>query len=225
MTCVLALSTSGQRCSVCLDVDGNRFETTQHVERRHNELLLPMVNDLLEQHGISRRALTAVAFDAGPGSFTGVRIAAAAAQAIALASDIPVVRVRASAALTLAACAAHPQAQVVVCSIRSRGDLYYLSAHTRNADVMLREDALFELMPAAGWWSDLDSETMVGAGVMPGWWDARIRFDETVQLTAAHVATLAVRKLEAGLDEADAQALPIYVRGDSPWRRAGRNPD
>ena len=91
MVNLLAIETSGAACSVALSLDGNRFSESEHVVKRHNEVLLPMLTALRERVSLDAAELAqlidGVAFGCGPGSFTGVRIAAAAAQAIALASD------------------------------------------------------------------------------------------------------------------------------------------
>ena len=76
MNSLLAIETSGAYCSVCLRHDGNRFSATEHVEKKHNEKLLPMLNSVCRRAGIDQGrlidSLEAVAFGCGPGSFTGV---------------------------------------------------------------------------------------------------------------------------------------------------------
>jgi|TARA_B100002052_G_C15841275_1_gene580253 tRNA threonylcarbamoyladenosine biosynthesis protein TsaB len=66
----------------------------------HSRLLLPMIEEVLREAGISKNALDAVAYDAGPGSFTGIRIGAGVAQGIALALNKPMLAI--SSLMTLA---------------------------------------------------------------------------------------------------------------------------
>ena len=146
MVNLLAIETSGAICSVGLCVDGNRFVRSEHVEKKHNERLLPMLEALREEAGLSRPALLevldSVAFGRGPGSFTGVRIAAAAAQAVALAAGANIVRVSSSEALSLAASRQLIDADGVISAIRSRRDLYYLAAYERTSDGVQRCEQL-----------------------------------------------------------------------------------
>src|SRR5690606_9095854 len=103
MTVLLAIDTSGALCSLAIHAAGRWFEHTHKVERLHNRVVLQDLERLTVQAGVRRNAFRAVAFGAGPGSFTGVRIAAAVAQAVAFASDGEVVPVRSSLALATAA--------------------------------------------------------------------------------------------------------------------------
>lgn len=93
MTCILALDTSTDAGSVALWQDGEVLENFQLLPRQQAQALLPQIDDLLAQAGIGLNQLDALAFGRGPGSFTGLRIAAASIQGLALALDRPVLPV------------------------------------------------------------------------------------------------------------------------------------
>ena len=88
---LLALDTSTDFLSGALWCDDALLAEEVHAPREHAALILPMIERLLGQAGISRQQLDAIAFGRGPGSFTGLRIAAATTQGLALALDLPVV--------------------------------------------------------------------------------------------------------------------------------------
>ncbi len=72
---------------MAVHVDGEVLSDHRIVQREHAALLLPMLSELLSQMGITAKQIEGVVFGQGPGSFTGLRIAAAAAQGLALAAD------------------------------------------------------------------------------------------------------------------------------------------
>ncbi len=96
---LLALETCGEYTSVALWQDDESLE--RHIESpaRHTEVLLPLCEELRALGGIRLAQLDGVAFGAGPGAFTGVRVAASAAQGIALAHDLPLLPISSLAAL------------------------------------------------------------------------------------------------------------------------------
>lgn len=88
---VLAFDTATEWCSAALWQDGTLSVRAEHAGQRHSELLLPMLSDLLAEASVNWRQLDGLAFGMGPGSFTGLRIAASVAQGLALAHDLPVI--------------------------------------------------------------------------------------------------------------------------------------
>lgn len=88
---LLALETATDACSVALACDDGVHQRFELAPQRHTQLLLPMVQALCAEAGVSLRTLDGLAVSLGPGAFTGVRVAAACAQGLALACDLPVI--------------------------------------------------------------------------------------------------------------------------------------
>jgi tRNA threonylcarbamoyladenosine biosynthesis protein TsaB len=116
-----AIETSSEWCSVALSADGEITAIERRAGHRHGDLVLPMLERLLAQRGLAARSLDAVAFGAGPGAFTGLRIACGVAQGLALARGIPVLGVS-----TLETVAEESGAErAVVCLDARMHEVYY----------------------------------------------------------------------------------------------------
>jgi len=110
---LLAIETATEACSVAL-VSGQMIVQRHEIApRRHAELVLPMIEQVLAEAGLARGALDAIAVGRGPGAFTGVRLAISIAQGLALGLDRPVVPISTLAALALEASFADDTADVV----------------------------------------------------------------------------------------------------------------
>ena len=90
MTVTFCIETSGAHCSLAVAIDEQIYAADRELRRTHNLHLLPMADELLQRVGLVPTDVELVAFGCGPGSFTGVRIAAAVSQALALAADAAV---------------------------------------------------------------------------------------------------------------------------------------
>lgn len=100
---ILAIDATTEACSAALFFDGEINQRFEVAPRRHTELILPMVRDLLSEAGIQLNQLDTIAVDQGPGSFTGVRVSTGVAQGLAFAAEIPVIPVSSLAAMAYAA--------------------------------------------------------------------------------------------------------------------------
>ena len=91
---LLAIDTSTHLGSVAV-VDGGRLlaEVSARVRARHGETLLPHVQHVLAQAGVSPGELGLIAAGLGPGSFTGLRVGVATAKGLALALGVPIIGV------------------------------------------------------------------------------------------------------------------------------------
>ncbi|MDE0178750.1 MAG: tRNA (adenosine(37)-N6)-threonylcarbamoyltransferase complex dimerization subunit type 1 TsaB [Gammaproteobacteria bacterium] len=193
---VLAIETTTEVCSVALASSGHWFEDTRFAPRLHNRYLLAMIDGLLKAASLDRRAVQVVAFGAGPGSFTGVRIGAAVAQGIALAVDARVLPVASSAVAAESLRRSTPRRGGVSLSRTSRPGWSYV--------------ARYELLDEGV--RCLEFDELVG--------DADV--DECVVdvarcvMSARIVGNLAFASLASA--GAPATAVPFYLEGDSPWR-------
>lgn len=88
---ILAIDTSSDNCSVALDINNNYFESNVFEAKSHTQVLLPMINDLLDEANILMSEVDAIVLGIGPGSFIGMRIGASVAQGLAFAANVKII--------------------------------------------------------------------------------------------------------------------------------------
>lgn len=219
---LLALDTATECCSAALLVEDRLLMREIELARGHAERILPMVDELLGEAGTGLRGLDAIAFGRGPGSFTGVRLAASVTQGLAFGAGlgvIPISDLRALAQRVFQEDGSVTRA--LVCNDARMQEVYWGCfergsdglAHARSPE-RVGPPASVELPPA---WSDVaglgrgfavypELSTLTGARVR-GVWDRLLP-------RAAEVARLAVPELLAGRLLAPEAALPTYLRDD-----------
>lgn len=202
---LLALETSTRRLSVALRRDGEVAERAAELPNGGSEWLLPAVQALLADAGLSLGQLDGIAFGAGPGSFTGLRLAAGCAQGLAFGLDLPVLGVGTLEALALAS----GESKVFAC-LDARMNEVYTAAYADGAEVLapaVSPPGQVRLPPGDGWVGCGDGLAAY-AGLLPV--PARVRAD--LLPTAAAVARLAAPRLARGEGLPAALAAPWYVR-------------
>ncbi len=223
---ILALETATEQCSVALWCAGRVLALSEHAPRQHGERLLPMIEQVLAQAGIGRTQIDAIACGRGPGAFTGVRLAIAVSQGLALALDRPVLPVSTLAALALAA--PLPDLPVLAVLDARMGEVY-AAAYTRSAADALQPlsdewlgSAAALSVPAAPAWQGVGSGWTVAEAALR----ARVANVQAVDAgalpEAAAVARLAAPLLAAGGGIAAQDLQPVYLRDKVALTRAER---
>jgi tRNA threonylcarbamoyladenosine biosynthesis protein TsaB len=211
---ILALDTSTEYCSVALLHERGVLSDEVRAGQKHSELLLPMVDRLLADAGVRLEDLDGIAFGAGPGSFTGLRIACAVAQGLAFGTGQRVVPVS-----TLLAMAERSGAARVVAALDARMNEVYLGAYVREADAWrtviepcLQAPTAVPELPGAGW-TAVGNGFAVCDGALADSCGARLaRVEVLVHPRAAEMARLAAPFFARGLGVAPEEAVPLYVR-------------
>lgn len=211
---LLVLDTSTEWCSAALWLDGRIQARRALAEQRHSSLLLPMVDDLLRESATALRQLDGIAYGAGPGSFTGLRIACAVTQGLALGADLPVVGVS-----TLESIAEQTNAERVLTVLDARmAEVYWAAYRRAGADWHTVSEPQLALpesvaVPEEGDWVGAGNGFVALGDVLRPRLAARLaRIDDTLMPDAAAMAPLAARAFERGEGQDAALAAPIYLR-------------
>ncbi|MBL4762101.1 MAG: tRNA (adenosine(37)-N6)-threonylcarbamoyltransferase complex dimerization subunit type 1 TsaB [Gammaproteobacteria bacterium] len=225
---ILAIDTSTTACTVALKAGDECYERFVIAPREHANLVLPMIESVLAEAGLSRASLDYIAYGCGPGSFTGVRIAAGIVQGIALALDLPVVPVS-SLRCVAQVCFDQHQTDTVLAAFDARMKEVYWGLYSANSDgVMLLSDTE-HVSPA----DDVCVVTNNAYGAGDGWGAyahqlqqksgiSSDRVDATIFPHGKQLAELAVYEYSLGVLLTADQALPTYLRNNVTHRPAAK---
>ncbi len=122
---LLAIDTSSEWCSAALYCAGHITQQLEYRPKQHGERLLAMMDQLLTDAHLQLSDLHAIAYGRGPGSFTGVRLAAAVAQGSAFAAGLPLIGISTLAALAHAVFRQHQQQWILAALDARIGEIYW----------------------------------------------------------------------------------------------------
>lgn len=215
---ILALDTATENCSAALLLGTRLLTREAEFARGHAEHILPMIDALLAEAGLGLGELTAIAFGRGPGSFTGVRLAASLAQGLSFGANLSVVPVSNLQALAQRGFDLDPSIErVLVCTDARMQEVYWGCFERRDGfaapagpeqvgppeSVRLAAGA-----QAAGLGRGFGAyprlRELPGVTVRASW--------ERLLPRSAEIARLAAREADAGGLLAPEAALPVYLR-------------
>ena len=206
---ILALETAVDPGSVALWLDGGVLARTCPADLSNSAALLPVAEELLRVQGLGFADLDGVAFGAGPGSFTGLRVACGVAQGLAVARDLPLLGIGSLEAMA----AASGGARVLVALDARMGEVYYgvfVDGRQVGEIGVYAPDAV-PLPESSGWLA-------CGNGLL-AYPALRERLAACVDAWkpeviphAEAVLRLAAPRLESGERVDPADAVPFYVR-------------
>lgn len=222
---LLALDTSTEACSVALRAGDALFVRRHHGAREQTAHILPMVQAVLDEAGLTLPELAAIACAHGPGAFTGVRVAVSVAQGLAFGAGIPALGISTLAALAQQAVRVAGAQQVLPVLDARMGELY-AGAYQCGADGLvdaltpdrlLRPEEFAGGIPAGRRWTAIGSGWPLLTADLPG--AELIGSPIIAEPDAEDVLALAVRALARGEAVAPEQLLPVYLRDTVAWKK------
>ena len=211
---LLAIETSTHMLSVALATDGGIIERSAYCSTGGSDRVLPWVHEVLAEAGVTLADLDAIAFGAGPGSFTGLRLACAAAQGLAYGAELPVIDIATLEALAFA----NGPGRVFAC-LDARMSEVYSAAFEVSAKAVVEVLAVtvsppefIPLPPGSGWKGCGDGFASYKAVLDQRMQSVLKEINPNVPPLAPAVARLAESRLQRGETIRPADAIPIYVR-------------
>jgi tRNA threonylcarbamoyladenosine biosynthesis protein TsaB len=224
---LLAIETATEACSAALLVDGELSECYEVQPRKQSELILAMVDALLAEGGLLPGELDGLAFGRGPGSFTGVRIAAGVAQGIAFGADIPVVPVSTLAALAQRHFRENGPRRLLPAFDARMSELYWGCYEVNEEGLVesVMDDCLASadnvIWPEGGGWHGVGSGwTSYGDRLAGRMGEDLESVDASLLCSARDLALLGTKGLQRGDGVPADRAFPVYLR-DQVARKPG----
>ena len=226
MSIILAIETSSELASCALLSGETLLARASSGVRTHSQSILPMVQELLAEAGLTLKQCDAIAFGAGPGSFTGVRTACGIAQGLAFGAGLPVVALVTLEAMALA-CHRQTGATEILAVLDARmGEVYWAQYRVDGGLTVVAPPALCapgEVAPVAvdrplaacgngfAAYPDAFAGHAFAQGALGG-----------IMPHAGEVARLGAVALAAGHGLPAAQAQPFYLRNKVAYTSAER---
>lgn len=226
---ILAIDTATEACSVALLDEERCDEIFEVIPRQHTERVLPMVDEILKQANYSLSQMDALAFNCGPGSFTGVRVATSVVQGLAFSANLPVVPVSSLAALAQMAFRLEQKENSLSTIDARMKEMYWACYHCVNGIMQLVDTEKVTTADKVSTFSASSDNTechAIGSG-----WDTfkdelsqsqRVNITSSSQGAFPHaqdIAVLARHAYEQGAAVSAEEAIPSYVRNEVTWKK------
>ncbi len=210
---LLALDTSTEFLSLALLLGDKTYTHYQHAGQAASQLVLPQIQALLDSAKITLTDLDGIAFGAGPGAFTGVRVACGVAQGLGFGANISVVGVNTLLALAQAS----GQARVIACLDARMGEIYHAAFERKNNE-WIEQSVTRVCKPEAapvleGAWVGVGSGWAVYGEVLSKIYaNNLVKILPNITPTAEAILQLAAPIFTAGEAKSASEAMPIYIR-------------
>ena len=221
---VLAFETSSEQGSLALQVGEEISEVLIESPRQQTEQLLPFAQQLLATAELRLADLDGIAFGCGPGSFTGIRIAAAAVQGLGLASGLPLLPVSSLAVIAQGLWRSHGVANSLVCVNAHMGEVFWAVFEIQEGLArLLGEERLTapESVNSAGLsaWAAAGSGFQAYEKILAPMSVAASEVWGEARPCARDVLAQATADLVAGRGRLPEGAIPVYLRSEAAWEK------
>ncbi|ELI0635410.1 tRNA (adenosine(37)-N6)-threonylcarbamoyltransferase complex dimerization subunit type 1 TsaB [Vibrio harveyi] len=224
---ILAIDTATENCSVALLVNDRVISRSEVAPRDHTKKVLPMVDEVLKEAGLTLQDLDALAFGRGPGSFTGVRIGIGIAQGLAFGADLPMIGVSTLAAMAQASYRLHGATDAAVAIDARMGEVYWARYTRQENGEWAGVDAECVIPPARlAEQAQADDKTWTKAGTG---WDAYqedlgklpfyVTSGDVLYPDSQDIVILAEQELKKGNTVPVEESSPVYLRDNVTWKK------
>ena len=227
---ILAIDAATEACSVALMYQGKLFHQFEVCPQQHSVKILPMVDKVLTDAGVSLAQLDGLAFGCGPGSFTGVRIGVGVAQGLAFGADLPMIPVSSLQAMAQGVLrlelqqnsANHASINSIHVAIDARMSEVYTAQFVVEDGIAKEQQAPQVLNPenvdvsdncfaaGTGWQTYVEQLSSKASG---------ISISEVLYPDAQDMLAIAAVELVTGNSLSAADATPLYVRDTVTWKK------
>lgn len=211
---ILAFDTSTEYLSLALWQDGHVTARDQLAGQSHSSLILPQLREMLDASALELKDFDGIAFGAGPGSFTGLRIGCGVAQGLAFGADLPVLGVSTLLALAVAT----GQDKVITCLDARMGEVYHAAyVRQRGGWAIVHPPGLYApgsvpQVEGQGWFGVGSGWGAYGDGLAGIYGSVLLGIDAGAFPHARDIAMLAAPLFDQGLGKPAHEAAPVYIR-------------
>ena len=217
---ILCIETSSDACSVALNCNGTVIEHYELAPYKHSQFILPMIQKLIAEAHLTLAQLDAIAFGCGPGSFTGVRLAASITQGLACGLNRPAIPVSTLNIMAQGMYEKNGSPNVLVALDAKMGEIY-LGAYSLDAEGLMQPLLSDRLVKPEQTLEDKNLHSLNWIGVGDGWEFCKEVLLQNYPVTnvesnfyphAKYLLPIAAKRFRQGMTVRADQALPVYLR-------------